>query len=105
MRSVGLPTTFSWSIGLVVAGVSNFMDQALAWPGRRAQRALDQGQLEGVLGVVLAPASTARLPPWRPAACALGRLDAPGLVGHAAEGHRPSRPWLDDRATETRAKA
>jgi hypothetical protein len=25
MRSVGLPMTFSWSIGLVVAGVSNFM--------------------------------------------------------------------------------
>ena len=27
MRSSGRPTTFSWSIGLVVAGVSNFMGQ------------------------------------------------------------------------------
>src|SRR5438270_4010590 len=87
MRSSGFPTTFSWSIGLVVAGVSNFMS-GLRFRYHPGERSLDERHLERV---VLRGARAGEQP--RRHGCRTARklglrgLDAPWLVRDPAERH------------------
>src|SRR3954452_13778579 len=97
IRSTGLPTTLSWSIGLMVAGVSNFIALALGLSEHRAERALNERHLERVVGC----GSRAGQQPRRDRLgtarhLGFGRLDAPRLMRHAAQSDSPCPVPLHD---------
>jgi hypothetical protein len=82
---------------LVVAGVSNFIAQLL-WllSQHRVERALDQRQLEGVVGGAGAGEQRGGGGLGAARQLALGRLDAPRLVRHAAQRHAAAAVALHD---------
>src|SRR3984885_10336679 len=99
MRSTGWPITLSWSIGLVVAGLSNLMILSPRLRQHRAKRALDQRQLECVLARRLGIGEEPRRNGLGAARqLRLGRPDAPWLVSDAAERHASGAVALHDGA-------
>src|SRR3954453_15546117 len=97
MRSIGFPMTFSWSIGLVVAGVSNFMESAFRLSEHRGERALDERNLELVLFGGLCAGQYAGgqgVPP--PRHLGFRRFNPPGLVGHTTQRHATGSVTLHD---------
>ena len=91
--------TLSWSIGLVVAGVSNFMAQPFA----SASTAPSVRSTSGSLNAFCCGRLGAGEQPSRDGLCAarhlgLGRLDAPRLVRDAADRDAAGAVALHDRA-------
>ena len=100
MRSVGSPTTFSWSIGLVPAGVSNFMRPSpCACGDHGGERALDQRHLERiVLGRARAGEQRVRPPPSAPCGSAASAASTRhGLGATPPNATRPRAVLLDHR--------
>ena len=98
MRSTGWPTTFSWSMAFFVAGWSNFMAQPFASASTEASVRSTSGTLNAFSCVVRAPATSADATALAPRGIlALGGLDAPGLVRHAAQRDPAGPIALDDR--------
>src|SRR5687767_2462078 len=96
-RSTGCPTTLSWSMGLVVAGDSNFIRSAFCFGKDGGERALDQRDLECVFvrGACAGQeaggdgfGATRQL--------TLRDLHAPRLVRHAAQGYAAGPVPLHD---------
>src|SRR3954454_17336509 len=97
IRSTGLPTTLSWSIGLMVAGVSNFIALALGLSQQRAERPLNEWHLERVVGCGSSAGEQPRRDDLRPARhLGFGRLDAPRLMRHTAQRDAPCPIPLHD---------
>ncbi len=99
MRFVGLPTTFSRSIGLSVAGVSNFMGSTLCLRQHRGERSLDQRQFVGIFVARLRAGKERR--GGRLGAArqfGIGRRDAPRHVPDPAERNMPAAVAPDHRA-------
>src|SRR5262245_12785493 len=105
MRSVGLPITLSWSIGLVVAGVSNFMALAPRFGEHGGERALGQLQLECVVG---GGRGIGEEPVGDGFGAArhlgLGGFVAPWLMRDTAERDTSAAIGLDDRADRDQRK-
>ena len=104
MRASGWPTTRCWSIGLAVAGVSNFMRcSSLPRSLRRAYAApatICIGWLQWD-----AHQQTAHRRPPAPVRKFSIRRRCARLMGHAADGNRPPPSGRITAATETSAKA
>ena len=98
MRSTGWPTTLSWSMGLRGGGSVEFHAQPFASASTEASVRSTSGTLNALSCVVRAPASSAGRDRLRAARhLALGRLDAPGLVRHAAQRDAARAVALHDR--------